>query len=233
MNSMLQTPFMPLAPYASGLMPCFTPSQLSVLSHNQLFNLSHYLQNLKEQATPFMNNKSMAFAPQFYCQPQQQILNKRVRQSGCFDTEGLDYVQKKVKSDETESNVSTQDGEHVERNTFTMSSPFSNDENSLTEKIKSPKQNKNLSKMSQKSKVAKKSESKKEAVKIEQIVFDCDREEVMFKVGSKKGEQDLLTLTREEILKKDPMALLNFYEKHLQFAKTPEFKPENLKKLQN
>lgn len=71
------------------------------------------------------------------------------------------------------------------------------------------------------------------AKRISQIAFDRQKNEFVYHLDTQtmKKEANQVRRTRKEVLKEDPLLLLYFYERHLQFLKTPGFDPENLVKM--
>lgn len=76
------------------------------------------------------------------------------------------------------------------------------------------------------------SENVRKSINIEGISYNHEKKKCMFKVAcDEKSTGGPNLLSREEVLKIDPLLLLYFYEKSLQFDKSPDFKSENLKKF--
>ena len=67
---------------------------------------------------------------------------------------------------------------------------------------------------------------------IVKAVFDCDSEQIKFCIqqGNESSGNTYTSLTRDEVLQRDPKLLLYFYESHLQFTKRTEFNPRELRK---
>ncbi len=66
------------------------------------------------------------------------------------------------------------------------------------------------------------------------LFYGKNSSEILFKFEYYEENMDELqtkVFTREEILQHDPRWILYFYENHLQFSKTPNFKPERLKRI--
>ena len=70
--------------------------------------------------------------------------------------------------------------------------------------------------------------------KIVNTSYDPQLKEFIFDVESGeqiKGQKIIQKIARAELIKTEPLLLLNFYEKHIQFSQTPDFDPKLLANL--
>lgn len=69
--------------------------------------------------------------------------------------------------------------------------------------------------------------------RISQVAFDREKKQLVYHIDTQTKDKMMnqVRRTRQEVLKEDPMLLLYFYERHLQFLSTPQFNPEKLVKL--
>jgi len=139
---------------------------------------------------------------------------KDKRESDSFLAE-LQRVHKKVKTQDTVSNSSTQYDEASEEH-------FSS-QGSVSLKSNSTSEIESVNKM----------KPTAGSKKIVQMCFDEISEGYVYKVEAEANSSSskLLLLTREEVIKEDPKILLYFYENHIQFSQTAHFQAEKLKKL--
>jgi len=145
--------------------------------------------------------------------PNTQALKEK-RESDSFLAE-LHRVHKKIKTQDTVSNSSTQYDETSEEH--------SSSQGSVSLKLNSTSEIESVNKM-------KPTPGPK---KIVQMCFDEISEGYVYKVEAEpsQGSSKLQVLTREEVVREDPKILLYFYENHIQFSQTAHFQAEKLKKL--
>lgn len=160
--------------------------------------------------------------------PQQNgALNvKRTFEEKNFDLESLECQKKHFKDnneDEVQSLTSTQDGDHSVNLFNSPLSKTDSSDSSLNQKNSPPV--KKIVKATG-SVINKKDKQEKKVVN---ALFDHEKQKLVFQVETAEGKK--AKLTREEVIKEDPMLLLSFYESHLQFSKTLDFNPENLMKV--
>lgn len=140
-----------------------------------------------------------------------QALNSKrgARESDSFLAE-LEKVQKKIKSQDSISNSSTQ-----------YEDPSEELQASTSLKSRSVSELEPIS-------IGKRSSGQK---KIVQMCFDEITENYVYKVENDANSAKLLILTRDEVIKEDPRILLYFYENHIQFSQSAHFQAEKLRKL--
>jgi len=176
---------------------------------------------------PVVTNKTEQRKPIHILQKNVECLAKRPYEED-LDSENFEFIHKKVKSVEVVSSPSTQADD--------LKSPHKQDSisdmNDLgLEQIKSPIKSRTF--LSKKEKITKTEKQGEKPTQVKEVVFDHKANQLKFKVEFNKGSinQQVKSLTREEILKEDPALLLAFYESHLRFAKATEFNPMKLKTL--
>lgn len=146
------------------------------------------------------------------------------------NVQNYDQIAKKVKPDETMSNSSTQCEDGVEENGKRKGLSISPTLEQFPRQASDKGLNEQFVAPQDKERVDFSVGRKK---RILEAAFDEAQQNLIFKVecelSNKQGKCE--NLTRDEILSQDPKLLLYFYENHIQFAKTPGFKPEGLRKL--
>lgn len=165
-------------------------------------------------------------------QQQNEALNvKRPFEEKNFNLDSFECQKKICKDnneDEIQSLTSTQDGDQSQR--LLSSPPFKTGD---SEKIDMSPASFNQS-VSPVKKIIKNtgtvSKKGKNEQKVVNALFDHEKQKLVFQVEA-ANSKEARRLTREEVIKEDPMLLLSFYEKHLQFSKTLDFNPENLMKV--
>lgn len=146
------------------------------------------------------------------------------------NAQNYDNITKKVKTDETMSNSSTQCGDTGEENGKRKSLPISPSGEQFPKKTLEKSSTERFAAPQEKERVDISVVKKKRIV---EAAFDEAQQNLIFKVecelSNKQGKCE--NFTRDEILSHDPKLLLYFYENHIQFTKTPRFRPEGMRKL--
>ena len=183
--------------------PFLTPPQFGYLSYQQQYGLKEK----NSENTP-SEQKLVTKRVDELCKKGGRERRKRSKENMSeidFQLQAFEKIQKKVKKEDKVLSPSTQEEDLSDRNTH--STP-------LQTPVNLPK------------------EIKKKLRRIIRTDYNEKLQMLVYKIESlSANEKESFEFTREEILEEDPKILLYFYENHLEFSKTPQFKPEKLKKL--
>jgi len=206
------------------------PSKLASISHQQLSNLSKCFGEIKTpnftKATLTINSLLSQLDEQI--KKPTDLLHKRSLQHFDSHASDIECIHKKVKLDDGKSNLSTEDDNLSKKDFHELCSPQNGTPNGFKVIEEEQKSGKGLKPV-----LCKKGESSLKKNLVENVSFSPEQNNLIFKVAFNVDSQNKAykTLTREELLKEDPLLLLSFYENHLQFVKTPDFQPSLLKKI--
>ena len=217
----------------------FPMSHIALLSRNQLTEISGHLSQLNPQ-TLIQGQLQLVDRlkeAKFPCEDESSLCEKRTFEQTEPITEELESLKKKVKTDESGSSLSTQeDREHAEKEIKSPGSPFLNKKLNRGKKdacLKSRNPRKTAVKSYRINTETPNCLIRRNFKAINKVSFDDQSQKLVFTVTTETDKKEVCSkvLTREEVIQEDPVALLYFYERHLQFTKSPDFKPEKLKCL--
>lgn len=217
----------------------FPLSHITLLTRNQLTEISGHLSQLNPgtliQAQLQLVDRIKE--AKFPCPDDTSLCEKRTFEQTESGVEDLDSLKKKVKTDESGSTLSTQeDREHGDKDIKSPDSPV------VDRKSKKGRRDVGLKPQNSRKTVVKScrlsSETQTYLIRrnfkaINKVSFDEHTQKLVFTVTTETDKKEICSkvLTREQVIQEDPVSLLYFYERHLQFTKTPDFKPEKLKCL--
>jgi len=185
--------------------PFLTPAQFGYLSYHQLYCLKE-----KQDENESPEKKGISDRVEEICKKNGRTKKGKLKENESdldIETQNLEKIHKKVKVEDRMLSPSTQEEETSDFARRTKEIPL------MTPEV-APKEN------------------PKKLRRIVRTDYNKDSQKLIFKVQSLlTTEKETSELTREEVLKEDPTMLLYFYENHLEFSKTPQFKPEKLKKI--